>query len=120
MLLQLATTKFCCVAMFEVGGNTCNNAFQLAKQQCCVKVEGKCCPYYRAFNSPCFHTSMHFTGGSPFYALASCLRKARITKNNEFSLLRRIFRLVMHAIWQCGHGVMTSVMKRPSTFSRKE
>ena len=27
-------------------------------------------------NSPCFHTSMHFTGGSPFYALAPCLKKA--------------------------------------------
>ena len=36
MLLQLATTKFCCVTMFEVGGNTANNAFQLAMQQCCV------------------------------------------------------------------------------------
>ena len=49
MLLQLATTKFCCVTMFEVGGNTCNNAFQLATQQCCLQVEGKCCSYYRAF-----------------------------------------------------------------------
>ena len=49
MLLQLATTKFGCVTMFEVGGNTCNNAFQLATQQCCVQVEEKCCPYYRAF-----------------------------------------------------------------------
>ena len=31
LLLQLATTKFCCVTMFEVDGNTntCNNAFQL-------------------------------------------------------------------------------------------
>ena len=28
--------KFYCVRMFEVGGNTCNNAFQLAMQQCCV------------------------------------------------------------------------------------
>ena len=28
--------KFCCVTMFEVGGNTANNAFQLAMQQCCV------------------------------------------------------------------------------------
>ena len=36
MLLQLATTKFCCVTMFEVGGNACNNAFQLATQQCCT------------------------------------------------------------------------------------
>ena len=27
MLLQLATTKFCFVTMFEVGGNTANNAF---------------------------------------------------------------------------------------------
>ena len=36
MLLQLATTKFCCVTMFEVGGNTANNAFQLVTQQCCV------------------------------------------------------------------------------------
>ena len=34
MLLQLSTTKFCCVTMFEVGGNTCNNAFQLATQRC--------------------------------------------------------------------------------------
>ena len=37
MLLQLATTKFCCVTMFEVGGNTCNNAFQLSTQQCCIE-----------------------------------------------------------------------------------
>ena len=35
MLLQLATTKFCWVTMFEVGGNTCSNAFQVATQQCC-------------------------------------------------------------------------------------
>ena len=49
MLLQLARTKFGCVTMFEVGGKTCNNAFQLATQQCCVQVEEKCCPYYRAF-----------------------------------------------------------------------
>ena len=27
MLQHAATTKFCCVTMFEVGGNTCNNAF---------------------------------------------------------------------------------------------
>ena len=33
---QFATTKFCCVTMFEVGGNTCNNAFQLATSQCYV------------------------------------------------------------------------------------
>ena len=51
MLLQLATTKFCFATMFEVGGKTANNAFQLATQQCCVKVEGKCCPYYRALSS---------------------------------------------------------------------
>ena len=51
MLLQLATTKFCCVTMFEVGGNTCNNAFQLATQQCCVQVEEKCCSYYRGLKS---------------------------------------------------------------------
>ena len=25
-------------------------------------------------NSPCFHNSMHFTGGSPFYALVPCLK----------------------------------------------
>ena len=24
-------------------------------------------------NSPCFHTSVHFMGGSPFYAIAPCL-----------------------------------------------
>ena len=40
MLLQLATTKFCCVTIFEVGGNTANNAFQLATQQCCNNVTG--------------------------------------------------------------------------------
>ena len=33
---QLATTKFCCVTVFEVGGNTCNNASQLATQWCCI------------------------------------------------------------------------------------
>ena len=48
MLLQLATMTFCCMTMFELGGNTCNNAFQLATQQCCMEVEEKCCPYYRA------------------------------------------------------------------------
>ena len=42
--------------MFEVGGNTCNNDFQLATQQCCVKVEGKCCPYYWALRSVCIST----------------------------------------------------------------
>ena len=47
---QLATTTFCCLGMFEVGGNTCNNAFQLATQQCyTLEVEEECCPYYRAF-----------------------------------------------------------------------
>ena len=49
MLLQLTTMKFCRVTMFEMGGNTCNNAFQLATQQCCVQVEEKYCPYYRDF-----------------------------------------------------------------------
>ena len=44
-ILQLATTKFCCVTMFEEGDNTCNNAFQLATQQCC--------PYYGASNCMC-------------------------------------------------------------------
>ena len=34
---QIAT-KFCCATVFEVGGNTRNNAFQLATQQ-----EEKCC-----------------------------------------------------------------------------
>ena len=29
MLLQLGTTKFCCVTMFEVVGNTCNNVLHL-------------------------------------------------------------------------------------------
>ena len=37
-LLQHAAStcnnKFCCMTMFQVGGNTCNNAFQLATQQC--------------------------------------------------------------------------------------
>ena len=51
MLLQLATTKFCYVTMFEVGGNMCNNAFQLVAQQCCMQVEEKRYPYYRAFSS---------------------------------------------------------------------
>ena len=30
--LQRAITKFCCVTMFEVGGSTWNNAFQVATQ----------------------------------------------------------------------------------------
>ena len=30
---QLARKNICCVAMFEVGGDTCNNAFKLATQQ---------------------------------------------------------------------------------------
>ena len=36
MCLQLATTKFCCVTIFEVSGTVymCNNAFQLAMQRC--------------------------------------------------------------------------------------
>ena len=29
IVFQLATTKFCCVTMSDVGGNTCNNTFQL-------------------------------------------------------------------------------------------
>ena len=29
-------------------------------------------------NSPCFHTSMHFTGGSPFHVLAPCLTNERM------------------------------------------
>ena len=33
MLLQPATTNFCRVTMFEVGGNTYNDAFQLATQR---------------------------------------------------------------------------------------
>ena len=41
MLLQLPTTKFCCLTMFAMGDNTCNNAFQLATQQCCVQAEEK-------------------------------------------------------------------------------
>ena len=44
MLFQLAITN-----VFEVGGNTCNNAFQLAMQQCCVQVEAICCSYYFTF-----------------------------------------------------------------------
>ena len=35
---QLATTTFCCVTIFEAGGTTCNNAFQVAPQQCCLFV----------------------------------------------------------------------------------
>ena len=55
-LLQLATTKFCCLTMFGVGGNTCNNAFQFATQQCSVQVEQTFCPYYRAFITSDNHT----------------------------------------------------------------
>ena len=39
-IFQLATTKFCCVTTFETRGNMCNNAFQLATQQCCI---ASCC-----------------------------------------------------------------------------
>ena len=35
-IFSTCKNKFCCVTMFEVGGNTCNNAFQLAMQQCCA------------------------------------------------------------------------------------
>ena len=35
-IFSTCNNKFCCVTMFEVGGNTANNAFQLAMQQCCV------------------------------------------------------------------------------------
>ena len=41
IFFQLATTEFCCVTMFEVGGNTCNDV--------ALQVEEKRCPYYRAF-----------------------------------------------------------------------
>ena len=34
---QIFSTKFCCVTMSEVGGNTCNNAFQLARLRCKLK-----------------------------------------------------------------------------------
>ena len=42
MLLQLATTKFCCATMFEVGGNTpntCNNAFNLQRNDVACKLK---------------------------------------------------------------------------------
>ena len=32
------------MTMFEVGGNMCNNAFQLAMQQCCVASRRKMLP----------------------------------------------------------------------------
>ena len=35
-IFSTCSNKFCCVTMFVVGGNTCNNAFQLAMQHCCV------------------------------------------------------------------------------------
>ena len=47
---QLATTNFVALQCFEVGGNTCNNASQLAMQQCCVAlVAAICCSYYFTF-----------------------------------------------------------------------
>ena len=58
---QLATKKLCWVTMFEVGANTCNNAFQLATQQCYLQVEEKCCPYYRAFTVFCQFTALILT-----------------------------------------------------------
>ena len=50
---QLATTKSCCVTMFEVGGNTCNNAYVQQRNNVALQVEEKCCPYYRAFMYVC-------------------------------------------------------------------
>ena len=44
MLLQLATTKFCCVTMFEVGGNTCNNVAWKLKGNV-ARITG---PWYRS------------------------------------------------------------------------
>ena len=39
---------FCCETSWYKHGNTRNNVFQLAMQQCCkTLVEKKCCPYYR-------------------------------------------------------------------------
>ena len=35
-MISTCNNKFWCVTMFEVGGNTTNNAFQVAMQQCCV------------------------------------------------------------------------------------
>ena len=53
-ICSTCNNKFCCVTMFEVGGNTCNNAFQLATQQCCVQVAAICCSYYFTLSVP-FH-----------------------------------------------------------------
>ena len=37
-------------------------------------------------NSPCFYTSMYFTGGCPFYPLAPCLTEMYATKPWVFRL----------------------------------
>ena len=39
--------------------NTSNTLLQLATQQCCMKVEKKCCPYYLAFT--CMDFSVYLT-----------------------------------------------------------
>ena len=39
------------VAMFEVGGNMCNNVFNLQRNNVVLQVEEKCCPYYRALTN---------------------------------------------------------------------
>ena len=76
-LFQLATTKFCCVTMFVLGGNTRNNAFHLATQHCCnvaLQVEEKCCPYYWALE--CLRSKMSI------FSLSSHLKyNAILTRN---------------------------------------
>ena len=50
--------------------------------------------YLRLVNSPCFHTSMHFTGGSPFYVLAPCL-----SQTNQMFCLQVLFVTTARARW---------------------
>ena len=52
MLLQLVTTKFRCVAMFEVGGNNirATTFFNLRRNKVALQVAAICCSYYFTFN----------------------------------------------------------------------
>ena len=68
--------KICCVIMFEVGDNTCNNAFQFATQQCCVQIAAICCSYYFTLIlvviRPNFDWSFLWGAGDPWGTCPKC------------------------------------------------
>ena len=112
--LQLATTKFCCVTMFEVGGNTCNNGFQLATCKLkkyvaritCLKCNKKVgvqpirdSKVYVSSVGPCFSLTKVLRSKSvsavhqlPFYRFVSehCLRST-LKCNKECNLYCKLF-----------------------------